>query len=256
MKRVVIKVGTSTLTHGSGHINIRRVEKLVKVISDLQNAGNEILLVSSGAIGVGMGKLGLPERPTDLPSKQALAAIGQCELMYLYDKLFSEYNRTVAQVLLTNDAFSHKSRSQHMKNTLLRLLEMRVIPIINENDTVAVEEILVGDNDTLSAMVAKLVQADTLLLMSDIDGFYDKNPSKHLDAVLLLEVDIDDASMDEVAGGAGSNRGTGGMITKLHAARIAVPAGAATHVLNGKDPDILYDVFEGDKVGTEFVRKA
>lgn len=255
MNRVVIKVGTSTLTHTSGHINIRRVEQLVKVISDLENAGYEIVLVSSGAIGVGMGKVGLAERPTDLPGKQAMAAIGQCELMYLYDKLFSEYNRIVAQVLVTNDAFSHQNRAQHMQNTLCRLLAMRVIPIINENDTVAVDEILVGDNDTLSAKVATLIQADTLLLLSDIDGVYDKNPNTNPEATLLTEVNIDDEAMDAICGGAGTNRGTGGMATKLHAARIAVTAGVRTHVLNGKNPNVLYDVFDGKQIGTAFVRK-
>ena len=253
MKRVVIKVGTSTLTHRGGRINIRRLEHGVKVISDLANAGCELLLVSSGAIGVGISKLGLSERPSDLPTKQACAAVGQSELMYLYDHLFGRFNRTVAQILLTREEFELPTRRDHMHNTLSRLLELGILPIINENDTVAVDEILVGDNDTLSALVAVLVEADTLLMLTDIDGFYDKDPHRYEDARLLEEVSLSAAGIDDAASGAGSERGTGGMLTKLGAARIAVAAGIDTRIISGQDPDNLYRLYDGETVGTRFV---
>lgn len=251
-KRIVIKVGTATLTHPTGQLNIRLTEKLIKVISDLKNSGKEIVLVSSGAIGVGAGKLGLVKRPTDLPSKQACAAVGQCELMYIYDKLFGAYNHTVAQVLLTRDAVDQPTRRQYIENTFGRLLEMGTIPIVNENDTVAVEEIVFGDNDTLSAIVAKAVGAELLIILSDIDGLYDKNPKEHPDAKLIPVVRRITPEIEAVAGGKGSEFGTGGMITKLHAAQIAMDAKCSMLILNGKDPDILYDCFDGKAVGTLF----
>ena len=252
-KRVVIKVGSSTLTYETGNINIRRVEQLVKVLADLKNAGKDIILVSSGAIAVGVGKVGLPERPKDTPTKQAMASVGQCELMYIYDKLFTQYNHKVAQVLLTRDIVDLPERKVHVQNTFERLLEMGVIPIVNENDAVAVEEIEFGDNDSLSAMVATLTGADTLLILSDIDGLYDKNPRVAADAKRIEVVEKITEEIYAMASGAGSNRGTGGMITKLHAAQWAGEHGIETVVLNGSRPENLYDVLEGQPVGTRFL---
>lgn len=251
-QRIVIKVGTATLTHPTGQLNIRLTEKLVKVIADLKNAGKQIVLVSSGAIGIGAGKMGLAKRPTDLPSKQACAAVGQCELMYIYDKLFGIYNHTVAQVLLTRDAVDCKTRREHIENTFSKLLEMGTIPIVNENDTVAVDEIVFGDNDTLSAMVAQSVSAELLIILSDIDGLYDANPKQNKDAKLIPVVHQITPELEAMAGGKGSEFGTGGMITKLHAAQIALKAGCDMMILNGKDPDILYDCFDGSAKGTLF----
>jgi glutamate 5-kinase len=250
--RIVFKVGTSTLTHPSGLINLRRIERLVKVLADLKNMGKEIVLVTSGAIGVGVGKLGLAERPKDIRSKQAIAAIGQVELMYIYDRLFSEYNHTISQVLLTRDIVEEENRCALCRNTFSRLLEYKVIPIVNENDTVAVEEIEFGDNDSLSAVVATLCGADLLVILSDIDGLYNDNPRKNPDAVRIPEVHVLDETILEYAKGAGSARGTGGMITKLHAAQLAGDAGIDTVVMNGEDPAQIYDLLEGKPVGTRF----
>ena len=252
-KRIVVKVGTSTLTHSTGMLNIRRVEQLVKVLSDLKNCGKEIILVTSGAIGVGCGKLGLKSKPSDTPSKQAIAAIGQCELMYFYDKQFSMYNHTVAQVLMTKDIVLDDERKSNVENTFSKLLSIGAIPIINENDTVSVEEIEFGDNDTLSAVCAKLVDADLLILLSDIDGLYDKDPNKHANANLIPVVEKIDDSIIALAEGAGSEHGTGGMITKVHAAQIANNAGIDMIIANGKDPNILYDIFENKQIGTLFI---
>lgn len=257
-KRIVIKVGTSTITHSTGGLNIRRMECLVKVLSDLQNSGKEVLIVTSGAIGVGVGKLGLRERPVDMPSKQAVAAIGQCELMYLYDKMFSEYNHVVSQVLLTRDVVENAAIKCNVINTFSRLLDLRSIPIINENDTVSVDEIGVttsfGENDTLSAIVAALVDADLLIILSDIDGLFDRDPKADSRAKLIpLVTDVDDKLLS-VAGGKGSSLGTGGMLTKLHAAKLAMDAGIDMVILNGEDPNILYDLFEGKQVGTQFTQ--
>ncbi len=251
-KRIVIKVGTSTLTHPSGHINIRLMEKLVKVLADIKNTDRELVLVSSGAIGVGVGKLGLRERPKTIPGKQAAAAVGQCELMYLYDKYFSEYNHTVGQVLLTRYSLDDAESRENVRNTFEALLGMGAIPVVNENDTVATDEIRVGDNDTLSAIVTQIIDADALVILSDIDGLYTADPARDTAAVLVPEVrEITDALM-ETASGAGSSRGTGGMLTKLSAGRIATSAGADMYILNGKNPDILYDLLEGGAVGTHF----
>ena len=251
-KRIVIKIGTSSLTHASGMLNIRRMEEFVKVLADLKNSGKEIVLVSSGAIGIGMGKLAMSEKPKDTPTKQAVAAVGQCELMYFYDEQFSKYNHTVAQVLLTKDGVVPEDRRKNVINTLTRLLEMNSIPIINENDTVSVEEIEFGDNDTLSAIVADLVSADLLIILTDIDGLYDSNPRKNPDAKLIPEVHGVDDRIISVAGGIGSKLGTGGMITKIHAAQIAEKSGFDMVIANGSDPDILYDLFEDKQVGTVF----
>lgn len=251
-KRIVVKVGTSTLTHSTGMLNIRRIELLVKVLSDLKNCGKEIILVTSGAIGVGCGKLGLKTRPTDTPSKQAIAAIGQCELMYFYDKQFAVYNHTVAQVLLTKDIVEDDIRKLNCENTLTKLLNIGAIPIINENDTVSVEEIEFGDNDTLSAVVADLVDADLLIILSDIDGLYDKDPHKDSSAKLISTVEGIDDYIFSLAEGSGSKHGTGGMITKIQAAKIANESGIDMIIMNGKDPNTLYDLFENKPVGTIF----
>lgn len=253
--RLVIKVGTSTLAHGSGKLNIRRVEWLCRVISDLKNAGNEIILVSSGAIGMGVGKLNLACRPSDMPTKQAAAAVGQCELMYTYDRLFSEYNHTVAQILITGDDIENGLRRTHFVNTLERLLELGALPIINENDTVATAEIAVGDNDTLAAIVAVNSGADLLVLLTDIDGLYSADPKKDKTARLIPQVDEIDDKIRSLAGGAGSSLGTGGMATKIHAAEICTASGIDMIIARGDNPDVLYDICEGKGAGTRFIGK-
>ena len=257
--RVVIKVGTSTLAHKGGHLNIRRVELLCKVLSDLKNAGHELLLVSSGAIGMGVGKLGLPGRPGDMPGKQACAAVGQCELMYVYDKLFSEYNHTVAQLLLTAEDIRDPRRSHLVHDNLERLLEYRALPIINENDAVATDEIgietTIGENDTLSAIVAQLIGADMLILLSDINGLYTADPRKDPDATLIPRVDEITPQILSLADGAGSALASGGMATKLQAASIVNESGIDMIIANGQDPEALYDIFAGKPVGTRFVGK-
>jgi glutamate 5-kinase len=253
--KIVIKVGTSTLAHAGGHLNIRRVEELCKVMSDLKNAGHELILVSSGAIGMGVGKLSLKERPADMPTKQAAAAVGQCELMYTYDRLFSEYNHTVAQILITAADVNHGERHENFRNTLNRLLELGVMPIINENDSIATEEIVIGDNDTLAAMVAVSAEAELLILLSDIDGLYTADPHKDPDAKLIETVPALNEEILALAGGKGSDLGTGGMKTKLIAAGIATEAGCDMVITNGSRPACLYDLAEGKAVGTRFVAK-
>ncbi len=253
--RIAVKVGTSTLAHSTGHLNIRHVEDLCKVLSDLKNAGNEVILISSGAIGMGMGKLSLPKRPDDMPTKQAAAAVGQCELMYTYDKLFSEYNHTVAQLLITSPDIAEGERTQrgeNFRNTVSRLLELGALPIINENDTVATEEISVGDNDTLSALVARSCDADLLILLSDIDGLYTADPHTDKNAKLIEVVDEITPEIISMAGGKGSSLGTGGMATKLKAAQICTKSGIDMIIANGSAPAILYDITEGKSVGTKF----
>lgn len=253
--RIVVKVGTSTLAHKTGRLNIRRIEKLCKVLSDLKNAGNEIILVSSGAIGMGVGKLSLSERPGDIPTKQAAAAVGQCELMYTYDKLFTEYSHNVAQILITAPDIENDDRKINFHNTLQRLLELGTIPIINENDTVSTEEIEIGDNDTLSAVVTANIGADILILLSDIDGLYDKDPHLNPDAHLIKYVEKIDDKIIALAGGSGSRLGTGGMITKLKAAQIATEAGCDMVIANGSNPELLYDIIEGKNIGTRFCKR-
>lgn len=254
--RIVVKVGTSTLAYPTGRMNIRRVEELCRVLSDLKNAGNEIILVSSGAIGMGIGKLSLKERPKDIPTKQAAAAVGQCELMYTYDRLFQEYNHTVAQILLTGSDFRHEDRYHNFQNTIRRLLELDVLPVINENDTIATEEIKVGDNDTLSAMVATSIEADRLILLSDINGLYTADPHKDPNAKLIPRVEALTEEIMALGGCEGSTLGTGGMKTKLHAAEICMSANCDMIIMNGESPLALYDLFEGKNVGTYFVGKA
>ena len=250
--RIVIKIGTSTLAHPTGHLNIRRVELLAKVISDIKNAGHQVILVSSGAIGMGVGKLGLRSRPSDIPTKQAAAAVGQCELMYTYDKLFSEYNHTVAQLLITGDDVKNHTRHENFRNTLHRLLELEAIPILNENDTVATDEIVIGDNDTLAAIVAESIDANLLVLLSDIDGLYTADPHKDPNAKLLSHVSQMTDEIRALGGGSAGSQGTGGMVTKLHAAQICLDAGCDMVITNGKRPDDLYAILEGRSVGTTF----
>lgn len=252
-KRIVIKVGTSTLTHKTGLLNIRRVEQLVKTLADLHNSGHEVVLVSSGAIGLGMGKLGLGEKPKDTPGKQACAAVGQCELMYMYDNLFSNYSITVAQMLLTKYILL-EDRRQNVENAMERLIAHRVIPVINENDTVAIDELEleVGENDSLAAIVATIAKADLLIIMSDIDGLYNKDPHKEKDATLIPVVNEITDDIRALAGGVTTKFGTGGMVTKLNAVEIAYEAGIDVVIMNGKQPKKLYDLFEDKSTGTLF----
>ena len=250
--RIVIKIGTSTLAHPTGHLNIRRVEELCKIISDIKNSGHEVIMVSSGAIGMGVGKLGLISRPSDIPTKQAAAAVGQCELMYTYDKLFSEYNHTVAQLLITGDDVQNETRHDNFSNTLNRLLELGALPIINENDTVSTKEIVIGDNDTLAAIVAESVKADKLVLLSDIDGLYTADPHTNPDARLIPVIWSIDDSIMALAGGSNGNQGTGGMVTKLQAAKICMSCGCDMVIANGSNPTNLYDILDGKSVGTTF----
>jgi glutamate 5-kinase len=253
--KTVIKVGTSTLTYRNGSVNIRRIEALCKIISDLMNAGNEVILVSSGAIGMGVGKLNLKERPRDIAGKQAAAAVGQCELMYIYDKEFGEHNRTVAQILLTAPDLKCEDRHKKFENTVNTLLEYGVLPIINENDTVATEEIEFGDNDTLAALVAEGVRADLLILLSDIDGLYTGDPKTDESATLISEVKEITPEIEALGGGAGSELGTGGMQTKIRAAKIATEAGCDMIIANGAFPELLYSIMDSKSVGTRFYKK-
>ena len=255
--RIVVKVGTSTLAHTGGRLNIRRVELLCKVLSDMKNAGCQVVLVSSGAIGMGVGKLGLNGRPQDMPGKQAAAAVGQCELMYTYDKLFGEYNHTVAQILLTADDIRDENRSRHVHDTLEKLLSWSVLPIVNENDAVAIDEIgvhtTIGENDSLSAVVAQLVSADLLVLLSDIDGLYTADPRKDPNATLIPVVEEITPEILALAGGTGTSLGSGGMATKLKAAQLAGAAGIDMVIANGEQPEQLYALLEGKNIGTRFL---
>ena len=252
--RIVIKVGTSTLAHPGGRLNIRHTEDLVKVWSDIKNAGHELVVVSSAATGLGVGKLQIA-RPQDIVTKQAAAAVGQCELMYTYDRLFGQYNHTVAQMLLTWEDFDHENRRVNLHNTLERLLELGAIPIINENDPIACEEYSLGDNDTLAALVAECIHADLVILLSDIDGLYTADPHTHADARLIPLVESITPDIVELAGGAGSSLGTGGMATKISAARRATAAGVDLIIANGAHAEVLYDIMDGKPVGTRFAGK-
>ena len=253
IKNIVVKVGTSTLTYSNGKLNLDRIDKLCFVLSDLRNRGVNVTLVSSGAIGVGVAKLGLKERPKDTMGKQAAAAVGQCELMFLYDKLFSQYGCKTAQVLLTKDVVVDDKRRENAHNTFKTLLNLGVIPIVNENDAVSVEEIEFGDNDTLSAMVASLVDAQMLIIMSDIEGLYDKDPRNNPDAKIIHKVEVIDENIKSVASGAGTSRGTGGMITKIIAAEIAKDHNVKTVISNGENPKNIEDIMSGKIVGTIFM---
>lgn len=255
IKIVTVKVGTSTLTHKNGTLNFNRLEKLVRVLSDIKNRGISVILVTSGAIGVGMTRLGLKKKPQITREKQAAAAVGQSSLMSLYDKLFLEYGHTVAQVLLTRDVVENNIRKENVSNTFKTLIDYDVIPIVNENDTVSTDEIEFGDNDTLSAVVAQLTNSNLLILLSDIDGLYDKDPKSNADAKLISEVKEINDTIKANAGGAGSERGTGGMQTKLIAAEIATSNGIEMIIANGEEPEILYDIFDGKQVGTVFLAR-
>ena len=255
--RIVIKVGTSTLTYDNGNINLTRIEKLTRVLSDLMNSGKEVVLVSSGAVGVGVNKIKLKEKPKSIKEKQAAAAVGQCELMHIYSKFFGEYSHIVGQVLLTRDVVEDDHIRENVVNTFETLLENKIIPIVNENDTVAIDEIenivRFGDNDNLSAIVAELVSADLLIILSDIDGFYDSDPRKNPNSKLIKTVEEITPELEACAGGAGSNLGTGGMATKLTAAKRSVNCNMI--LANGENPSLLIDIVEGKEVGTLFMKK-
>ena len=253
--RLVVKIGTSTITYSTGKINYRRIDNLCKVVSDLRNSGVELILVSSGAIGMGVGKLHLHKKPTDIATKQAAASVGQCELMYVYDRAFSEFNQTVSQILITAEDVEIPLRLKNFRNTINKLLSLGVIPIINENDTVSVEEFGIGDNDTLSAIVAKSVNADLLVLLSDIDGLYTADPHKTRSAKLIEKVKEIDDKIVSLAKGKGSELATGGMETKIKAAKIVTSAGTDMIITNGADIENLYKIADGESVGTIFLGK-
>lgn len=253
-KRIVIKLGTSTLAHKTGKLNIRRMTNLTRVLADLRNAGHEIILVSSGAVGLGVGKLNLKERPKNTPAKQAAAAVGQCELMHIYDEMFAKYSVTVAQILLTKTIISSPERVANVRNAIDALTELGVIPIVNENDTVAIDELEleIGENDSLSAIVASIAGAEALIILSDIDGLYSHDPHKHKNAEIISVVEKIDEHIEEIAGGAGSQLGSGGMATKINAAKIATSAGVDMIIMNGRNPEDLYRLFDGEELGTYF----
>lgn len=254
-QRIVVKVGTSTLTHETGKTNIRRMAQLCAVLADLHNAGRDVVLVTSGAIGVGVGKLGLSEKPQDIPGRQAAACVGQTELMFMYDKFFSEYGQKIGQLLVTKSDFENDERRQNLSNAFSQLFAFGAIPIVNENDSVATEEIVYGDNDSLSAIVAVLTGADLLVILTDTDGLFDKNPHENADARLIPVVETITPETMALCGGAGTARGTGGMLTKVHAAKTATENGIPVVVMNGSDPQALYRVLDGDSIGTLFLGK-
>lgn len=251
-KRIIVKVGTSTLTHRTGKTNIARMAKLVSVLSDLHNMGHEVVLVSSGAIGIGSTKLGLKTKPETTKGLQAAAAIGQSELMFLYDKFFSEYGIVVSQLLFTSDVLNQEDGKQHLIDTFNQLIEYGSIPIVNENDSVSIEELHNGDNDRLSALVATLINADLLVLLTDTDGLYDSNPSENPNAKLISEVERITPEIESVAGGAGE-KGTGGFATKVKAAKIATNQGIPVIIMNGEKPTDVYKILNGEKIGTKFL---
>lgn len=250
-KRVVVKVGTSTLTHASGKTNIARIERIAMVLSDLKNEGHEVVLVSSGAVGIGAAKLGFSQKPDTTQGLQASAAVGQCELMFLYDKMFSEFGVIVSQLLFTADTLANELEKQNLTNTFNQLLDYGALPVVNENDSVYVEELLNGDNDCLSANVAALIDADLLIMLTDTDGLYDSNPSENKDAKLIRRVERIDDGIVSIAGSAGS-KGTGGFATKIKAAEIAVSAGIPVVIMNGSNPSAIYNVLSGESIGTYF----
>lgn len=251
-KRIVVKVGTSTLTHKTGKTNIARMSNLVQVLADLHNMGHEVVLVTSGAIGVGSTKLGLASKPTTTKGLQAAAAVGQSELMFLYDKFFSEYGVVVSQLLFTSDAINNEDSKKHVIDTFNQLIEYGSIPIVNENDSVSIEELHNGDNDRMSAFVATLIRADLLVLLTDTDGLYDANPSENDNAKLISVVEKITPEIEAVAGGAGE-KGTGGFATKIMAAKIAVGAGIPVVITNGNEPKDIYKILNGENIGTKFL---
>lgn len=253
-RRIVIKVGTSTLSYGAGKLNLYRIEHLIREIADLHNAGKEIIFVSSGAIAAGIGKMGLTAKPDTIPENQALAAIGQGVLMHIYEKFFAEYGQTMAQLLLTKNAAIDEHARENSRNSLMTILKMGVIPVINENDAVATDEIRIGDNDNLSAMVAGLVEAEVLIILTDIDGLYDGNPKVDSAAKIIHEVPEIDAEIERMAGGAGTKLGTGGMFTKIQAAKLAVGNGITMLIISGKEIGNLRRALNGEEIGTIFYR--
>ena len=253
--RLVIKIGTSTIAYPTGGLNIRRMESFCEVLSDLKNSGIEVILVTSGAIGMGVGKLGFSERPEDMPTKQACAAVGQCELMYFYDRMFSEYNHTAAQILITGSILRHSDRMENFTNTLNRLLELGALPIINENDTIETEEIVIGDNDTLAAVVAVASHADLLVILSDVDGLYTASPIADKNAKLIEKVTEITPEIEAYAGGAESKLGTGGMTTKIQAAALCMEYNCDMIITNGSKLDLLYNIQTGEPFGTRFFSK-
>ena len=259
--RIVVKVGTSTLTNEMGKSDLRSFDRLACVLSDIQNMGYEVILVSSGAIAVGSNRLKMKSRPSCMRLKQAAAAVGQCSIMFLYDKFFGDYDKTIAQILLNAEDIEQEEKKENLTNTFNALLEMGVIPVVNENDSVSYTEIeseerLFGDNDMLSAVVAVLCKAKKLVIFSDIDGLYDSDPRLHTGAKLIERIERIDDSVYSLAGGAGSRRGTGGMRTKLQAASLATAQGIDTVIANGKAPQALYDIVMGMNAGTLFVAKS
>ena len=254
-KRIVVKVGTSTLTYPNGKLHMRRIERLARTLCELKNAGHEVVLVSSGAIRAGMGRLSITEKPHEIREKQALAAVGQCELMDLYRKLFAEYGSNVAQILITKYIVDDDHGKQNVINTVNTLLDWSVIPIVNENDTVSFEEIVIGDNDTLPAVVATSIEANLLIILSDIDGLYEENPHENTEAALIERVEVIDEHIHRIAGGSDSGVGTGGMTTKITAAEYATANGIDLFIANGQDPTIIFDVIERKARGTLFIGK-
>jgi len=251
--RIVIKVGTSSLSYSSGKLNFHRIKKLTSVLSTLRSQGKQVVLVTSGAIGVGAGRVGYVAKAREVGVKQALAAIGQAELMKIYRKFFEGFGQIVAQVLLTKDVVSIPNRKVNARRTLMKLLEMNIIPIINENDTIATCEIIFGDNDTLSAIVAGLTEADMLIMLSDIDGLYDADPRNNRSAKMIYSVTEITPGLEQLASGSGSILGTGGMVTKISAAKMCLDNGIDCLITNGSDPSVIFDILEGKLVGTHFV---
>jgi glutamate 5-kinase len=254
-KRLVVKIGTSSLTHNRGLLNLSKMEYLVRQLADIHNRGYDVILVTSGAISAGMGKLGMKQRPKTVPVSQAAAAVGQGILLHMYEKLFGEYGQTVAQLLFTMDDVDSRERRENALNAFNALFDLNVIPIVNENDAVAVDEIKFGDNDTLSAVVAKIADADLLIILSDIDGLYDSDPRYNNDAKVIHTVEVITEDIEKLAGGAGTELGTGGMVTKIKAAKIATSAGIDMVIANGADRQALYKVMSGDNFGTWFKKK-
>jgi glutamate 5-kinase len=257
-RRIVVKVGTSTLTHENGAANLRRIDCLARVLSDVNNSGRDVILVTSGAIGVGMGKLKIGSRPRATAERQAIAAVGQCELMQIYSKTFAEYSHIVGQILLTRDVVTYEHTRENVVNTFENLLKMGIIPIVNENDSVTTEELEdryingFGDNDKLSAIVAAMVRADLLIILTDKDGFFNENPDTNPDARLVGLITEITPRIERAAGGVGSSRGTGGMEAKIEAAKSAMAMGIDMVLANGTDPTVIYGILEGGEIGTFF----
>lgn len=252
-QKIVVKIGTSSLTYGNGKVNLHRIERLAAVISDLKNSGRDVILVSSGAIGIGTEALRLPERPASVSGRQAAAAVGQAHLMQIYARAFAEYGYDVAQILLTKYTVDHEETKKNAENTFAELLKLNVIPVVNENDTVAVDEIKFGDNDNLSANVAIMTEADLLIILTDIDGFYLSNPAEDPDAKLIKTVTDLSENIEKYAGGSTSGKGTGGMLTKVRASRTAAQKGIICVIANGENPEVIRKIIEGEGLGTTFL---